>query len=94
MGIICEHEFEQEDPKNKGYSMTEYDLYAKLNLTIRKNLAAKEYEIVNISTKEVKFSSSSIHDAAREANRLEGAENTKVECGSLCPEYRKRLRKL
>ena len=48
MPSICEHDFEQEDPNNRGYSMTEYDLYARLGLTLRKNLSFNEYELVSI----------------------------------------------
>ena len=84
MGTICEHEFEREDPKNPGYSRIEYDLYAKLNLTIRKNLKTNRYEIVKITTKAVQYSSS-IEGVVRMANQLEGEENTTIECGIGCP---------
>jgi len=43
MPAICEHEFEREDPNNPGYSMTEYDLYARLGMTLRKNLKFNEF---------------------------------------------------
>jgi len=84
MGSICEHTFEVEDNKNPGYSLVEYDLYAKLGLTIRKNLKTNEYEIIKIKTKEVQHRSKDIYEIVRIANELEGQENTKVECDFLC----------
>lgn len=85
MGTVCEHEFEQGDPKNEGYSMTEYDLYARLNLTIRKNSKRNVYEIVGIKDKEVRYSSPDLKTIVGIANKLEGANNTKIECGVGCP---------
>jgi len=90
MGNICEHTFEKEDPKNPGYSLVEYDLYAKTGLTIRKNLNTDEYEIVTIGEpREVRYRYKDIHDIARVANEIEEAENTTVGCGVLCPEKRR-----
>jgi len=52
--IVCEYEFEQEDPKNPGYSMVEVDFYAWVpqgmgisnhRLSLRKNLKTGEYEV-------------------------------------------------
>ena len=51
--IICEYEFDFEDPKNKGYSMTEIDWYGWIppistpnhRLTLRKNLRENVYEV-------------------------------------------------
>jgi hypothetical protein len=90
MGNICEHEFEMPSSKDPDYSLIEYDLYAKLGLTIRKNLKTGYYEIVTIKKpREVKYRSKYIYDIARKANELEGAENTTVECGSFnCPKRR------
>jgi hypothetical protein len=88
MSLICEHEFEQEDPMNKGYSLTEYDLYARLGLAIRKNLKTGKFEIIRIRTNEVTHTGSLSH-VVRIANRLEGAENTKIGCSSLCKEGNK-----
>lgn len=85
MGTICEHEFEGENPKNPGYSMTEYDLYARLGMTIRKNLRLNVYEIINIETKEVLYSFKDISRVVEKANQLEGVDNTKVKCGVGCP---------
>ncbi len=84
MGRICEHNFQMEDPKNSGYSMTEYDLYAKLGMTIRKNLKLGNYEIVRIKDGSVVHSDMTVHQVAQKANELEGADNTEVECGSSC----------
>jgi hypothetical protein len=85
MGYVCEHEFEQPDPDNPDYSLVEYDLYAQLGLTIRKNLKDNVYEIVKIKSKEVVFSSPSLEDVVKRANELEGAENTIIKCGRYCP---------
>lgn len=85
MGTICEHEFEKEDPRNKGYSLTEYDLHARLNMTIRKNLKDNRYEIINLNRRQVAYSFSRIEDVVRMANELEGGENTEVKCGIGCP---------
>lgn len=50
MARICEHIFEQEDPENKGFSMTEFDLCAALNKTIRKDLKRGLYQIASIDS--------------------------------------------
>lgn len=90
MGYVCEHEFNREDPKNPGYSMLEYDLYARLNMTLRKNLKTNKYEIVKISTKQVVYSYRDLKDIVRMANQLEGAENTVIRCHSSCPNNRRK----
>lgn len=73
---ISESEFSIEDPTNPGFSHLEYDLYAKLGMTIRKNLKENRFEIVKIKTKEVQYSSSSLQGIIQIANDLEGEENT------------------
>lgn len=80
MPAICEHEFDQEDPNNRGYSMTEYDLYAKLGLTLRKNLKFNEYELAKTSTGIAQFGFKTLQEAVAYANQLEGSENTWFEC--------------
>ena len=80
MPSICEHEFEQEDPNNRGYSMTEYDLYARLGLTLRKNLRFNEYELVSIKNNIVHYAFKTLQEAVSHANELEGSDNTWVEC--------------
>ncbi|RLG45315.1 MAG: hypothetical protein DRN81_01990 [Thermoproteota archaeon] len=85
MSLICEHEFMQEDPMNKGYSLTEYDLYASLGLAIRKNLRTGKFEIIRIRDKEVRYTGTLVQ-VVKIANRLEGAENTRIGCSSLCKE--------
>ena len=80
MPSVCEHEFEREDPNNPGYSMTEYDLYAKLGLTLRRNLKFNEYELAKISTGAAQFGFNTLQEAIAKANELEGTENTWVEC--------------
>jgi len=80
MPAVCEHEFEREDPNNPGYSMTEYDLYARLGLTLRRNLKFNEYELAKISTGAAQFGFKTLQEAIAKANELEGTENTWVEC--------------
>lgn len=55
--IVCSTEFEQPDPKNPDYSMTEVDYYAHIpygsdfpqhRLTLRKCLATGEYEAIRV----------------------------------------------
>lgn len=75
MANVNEKLFEQPDPKNPDYSMTEYDLYAKLGLSIRKNIKLGRYEIFKLKSKDVVFSGT-LQDVVTEANRLEGSENT------------------
>ena len=80
MPAVCEHEFEHEDPNNPGYSMTEYDLYAKLGLTLRRNLRFNEYELVSIKYNVVHYAFKTLQEAVAKANEIEGAANTWVEC--------------
>ena len=80
MPAVCEHEFQQEDPNNKGYSMTEYDLYARLGLTLRKNLRFNEYELATIKGGFVHHAFKTLQEAVAKANELEGTQNTIVEC--------------
>ena len=86
MPAVCEHEFMQEDPNNPGFSMTEYDLYAKLGMTLRKNLKFNEYELAKISTGVTQFGFKTLQEAVAKANELEGTANTWVECIPMsCP---------
>lgn len=85
MATICTHEFEREDPKNPGYSLIEYDLHAKLGMSIRKNLLRNRYEIFTISNQVVQFAYADLQTIVVVANTLEGGENTKIECGIGCP---------
>ena len=86
MPAVCEHEFEQEDPNNPGFSMTEYDLYAKLGMTLRKNLKFNEYELAKISTGVAQLGFKTLQEAIAKANELEGTANTWVECIPMsCP---------
>ena len=84
MGGICEHAFLRKDPKNPDYSMTEYDLYAKTGLTLRKNLKHNRYEIVKIKSREVEHSTPDLQAAVDKCNDVEGYPNTKIECAVLC----------
>lgn len=71
MGTICDHEFEVRDPKNTSYSLVEYDLAARLGLSLRKNHATGEYEIFVIRTGEVKHHMCTVEGAAAMCNELE-----------------------
>lgn len=81
MGVICEHIFQDTDPKDPRYSLTEYDLYAKLDKTIRKNHVAGMYEIVSIrEVPRVVWFRGGLEYIVNIANRLEGATNTFIRC--------------
>jgi len=86
---ICPHDFEQEDPRNPGYSLTEFDLAARLGLTIRKNFKAGTYEIVAIATGIVHYSYGTLEEVVHAANELERANYIEVNCGPLCPARRR-----
>ena len=52
--IICEHRFEEEDPRNLGFSMLEIDIYTSVKrdayvlphrLSLRKNISRGEFEL-------------------------------------------------
>ena len=75
MGAICEHQLKQG---------VEYDLYAKLDMTIRwKN---ERFEIARISDPSVVvFWSKELENVVKRANELEGGPNTDIECGKFCP---------
>jgi len=88
MSRICEHEFKREDPFNKGYSLQEYDLYAKTGLAIRKNLKSGKFELVSIKSKEVSHTGT-LEQIVAISNRLEGSENTQIECSSFCSKRNK-----
>lgn len=85
MTRICEHDFILEDLNNRGYSMTEYDLYADLGLTLRRNIQADKYEIIRIRDSVIYFSFGSLQDAVNKCNELEQSENTIIECKQSCP---------
>ena len=88
MPNICEHDFEQEDPKNSGYSLAEFDLAVRLGLTIRKNLKAGTYEIVGIATGPVHYTYGALAEVVDAANQLARANFIEVGCGPLCPTRR------
>jgi len=74
MGTISEEEFNMPDPNNPAYSMVEYDLYARMNLSIRKNLRNERFEIFDLWTGNVIFTGN-FRKVVKEAKRLEGAED-------------------
>jgi hypothetical protein len=77
MGYIRPKEFELPDEENPDYSFVEYDLYAKLGMSIRKNLIEDQWEIFMIKTGKSKYSGS-LEYIVKKANELEGAENTTI----------------
>lgn len=87
MGRVCEHMFERSDPNEPDYSMEEYDLYAKLDLTLRKNLVAGKFELVGITegkrAKGPVMIFNSLDQAVQYMNDLEGANNTEISCDGL-----------
>ncbi len=85
MSTICEHEFEQEDPHNLGYSITEFDLAARVNMSLRKNLREGLYEIVSLETGDVCHAYRTLEDAVRKANELERSDYIRLQCGPFCP---------
>lgn len=63
--------------------MTEFDLAARLNKTIRKNLVQDVYEIVGIGSQEVSHSRLTLKEIVRVVNSL--GDRIKVECDGACP---------
>ncbi len=55
MGYIKPKDYEFPCTENSDYSFVEYDLYAKLGLSIRKNLKENEWEIFEIKTGQKKY---------------------------------------
>ena len=81
---ICEHEFERPNLKNPKYSSLEYDLYAKLQMAIRKNLEINTFEIYSLKDKRVCYHGT-LKEMVNKANKLEHGDSTIVKCGNLCP---------
>lgn len=75
MTKICEHELK------KG---VEYDLYAKLGMTIAWHKIKEVFTIKRISNDEILYKSANLQDMVDKANELEGTNNTEVGCNSFC----------
>jgi hypothetical protein len=75
MGRISEKDFDPRDKNKPDYSSIEYDLYAKLGLTLVKNHKLNRYEIITIKDREVKYHGT-LQEMADKANELEQAKNT------------------
>lgn len=75
MGTICEHELKDG---------TEYDLYARLGLTLAYQKIKKKFVIKRIKDDKIEYAFDKLEEAVRKCNELEGAENTKIKCGWLC----------
>lgn len=91
MSRICEHEFTEEDPFNRGYSMTEVDLYSRLNMSIRRNLKNMQFEIFRIKDKSVVFEGT-LKEIVNKINQLEKSKSMKIECSTMCPKKRSQKR--
>jgi len=77
MSKINKKDFDRKDPKNPNYSQLEYDLYAKLDMTIRKNYVTEKFEIARRSTG-IMIYQGTLERMVEIANELEGEENTIV----------------
>ena len=66
--------------------MTEFDLRARLNKTIRKDLRNNRYEIVDLGTRQVTHASPTLKDVVRLANEL--GDRIKIECDARCTSKR------
>ncbi len=84
MSEICEHEFDRPDVKNPKYSSLEYDLYAKLQMSIRKNFNTNKFEIYSLKTGGVLYVGS-FDTIVNKANELEHSKATINRCTSRCP---------
>lgn len=77
MGYVRERDFNREDTEHPGYSKLEYDLFAKLGLTIRKNIKDNLFEIARIKDR-CKIYSGTLEQMVDKANELEGNINTVI----------------
>ena len=67
--------------------MAEFDLRARLNKTIRKDLRNNRYEILDLGTKQVTHASPTLKEIVRLANGL--GDRIKIECDALCASKRR-----
>lgn len=72
MARIKESDFTTPDPNDPRQSMTEFDLAARLGLTIHKRYAANLYCITGIKDRKVHYASRSLQRLVDIANDLEG----------------------
>ena len=77
MGKVCEHELK------KGI---EYDLYAKLGMTLAWHPIKKVFTIKRIDDDLILYKFNDLESAVRMCNQLEETENTTVGCNSFCKE--------
>ena len=77
MTKVCEHELK------KG---VEYDLYARLGMTLAYHRIKKLFVIKKISDDQIRYRFERLEDAVRKCNELEGTNNTEVGCNSFCSE--------
>lgn len=97
---ICQYCFEEKDPTNPYFSLTEIDLAAKHNCTIRKNFAIAKYEIVKISDIEWKHekkgqmvgSADTLQEIVSMANCLEAYDEPALVPVELCDSCKRRKR--
>lgn len=79
MATICEHEFDDPDPQDPTQAMTEFDLAAKLGLTIVKNLDRNRFEIRRLSDKEPEYQGD-LQYIVGVANELESNNFIEIRC--------------
>ena len=90
MSNICEHVFDEEDPKKSGYSKTIIHLMYRCGpLSIRKNLKNNKYEIWNRENDKVVYSGIFKHivDIFNQLEREVIPNHTDMEigCSYFCP---------
>lgn len=86
---LCDHMFARPDEATPGYSKTQFDTLAKLNLTVRRNLKTKNYEIVSLTTGEVEFTSPGLYGISEKLRSL--GDQVSLGCdpnSTLCAEGR------
>jgi len=84
MARVCVHLFAEEDPRNKGYSLVEYDLKSITGLTLRKNHKRDKYELMKIREQEVVETFFTLSDAVARINQIEGKDYTFIRCEEKC----------
>ena len=86
MTYLCEHEFVQPDPNYSEHSMMEFDLAAKLGLSLRKNLKTGLYEIFSLQNQDIVLHTHrALSDAVAVINTLEENNSVEIGCGIGCP---------
>ncbi|AGB50848.1 hypothetical protein Metho_2720 (plasmid) [Methanomethylovorans hollandica DSM 15978] len=69
--MLTENEFNKPASRNTDYSLVEYDLAARLGLSLRKNLKENTFEIFDIKSGEVIKKFTTFSEAIKECNLYE-----------------------